>query len=219
MIDKTQGKRIVTVGSKVLEGILRVPEDALGLVIFAHGAGSSRLSPRNNFVAEELGKRGIATLLFDLLTVKEAADRSNVFDIPLLSERLIKAVEWARSQPELSSLPVGLFGSSTGAAAALSAAAHAPSDVKVVVSRGGRADMAGAALAKVEAPVLLVVGGLDFTVIDLNKAAADQMTCKRRLEIVPGATHLFEEPGTLEKVVKLVGDWFETYFKTQKSKL
>lgn len=210
-------KRIVKIGSKALEGILRQPKGSSGLVIFAHGAGSSRLSPRNNYVAKELGMLGIATLLFDLLTEEEVIDRNNVFDIRLLSQRLTEAVEWAQVEPGLSGLPIGLFGASTGAAAALVAAADAPSGIRAVVSRGGRADMAGEALKMVKAPVLLIVGSLDYTVIDLNRAAAEKLVCKHRLEIVPGATHLFEEPGTLEKVVELAGDWFQTHFQSQGS--
>lgn len=217
MIGHSLKKRIVKIGSKALEGILRRPKGSLGLVIFAHGAGSSRLSPRNNYVAEELGSRGIATLLFDLLTEEEVTDRTNVFDIRLLGQRLTEAVEWAQAESGLSDLPVGLFGASTGAAAALVAAAAAPSGIKAVVSRGGRADMAGEALRMVQAPVLLIVGSLDYTVIDLNRAAAEQLVCEHRLEIVPGATHLFEESGTLEKVVELAGDWFQTHFQTQGS--
>ncbi|MGC9368022.1 MAG: dienelactone hydrolase family protein [Paracoccaceae bacterium] len=212
MPDKSDGKRIVSVGNKRLEGILRVPPDPIGLVIFAHGAGSSHLSPRNNRVAEALGKRGIATLLFDLLTLEEAADRANVFDIPLLGVRMIEALDWAQDQPELAALPIGLFGSSTGAAAALVTAARVPDRVNSVVSRGGRADMAGEALPQVRAPVLLVVGGLDYTVLELNEDAAAKLTCENRVEIVPGATHLFEEPGTLDRVIELAADWFATHF-------
>lgn len=213
MSDTTEGKRVVAVGSKRLEGVLRLPSDAIGLAIFAHGAGSSHLSPRNNQVAEALGQRRIATLLFDLLTLEEAADRTNVFDIPLLSARMIEALDWAQDQPELADLPVGLFGASTGAAAALVAAARAPDRINSVVSRGGRPDMAGETLPQVRAPVLLVVGSLDFTVIELNQAAAEKLTCKHRIDIVPGATHLFEEPGTLDQVVVLAGDWFTTHFR------
>ena len=216
MPDTAEAKRIVAVGNKRLEGILRLPADPIGLVIFAHGAGSSHLSPRNNRVAEALGQRRIATLLFDLLTLGEAADRANVFDIPLLSARMIEALDWAQDQPGLSALPIGLFGSSTGAAAALVAAARAPEQINSVVSRGGRPDMAGDELAQVRAPVLLVVGGLDYTVIELNEAAAEKLTCEQRLEIVPGATHLFEEPGTLDQVVELAGDWFATHFAAAK---
>lgn len=204
---------VVSVGPKELEGILRIPEKPAGLVIFAHGAGSSRRSPRNNFVAEALGQRGIATLLFDLLTEEEAEDRRNVFDIPLLSGRMVDAIEWARSRPEVSALPVGLFGASTGAAAALVAAARTPSRLAAVVSRGGRPDLAAEALPEVRAPVLLIVGGYDDVVIDLNNAAAQKLTAPHRTEIVPGATHLFEEPGTLDQVVNLAADWFETHFK------
>lgn len=207
-------KSIVAVGPKGLEGILRVPRKSIGLVVFAHGAGSSRLSPRNNFVAEQLGKKNIATLLFDLLTEAEAADRANVFDIPLLSERMIQAVRWVRGEPDLSSLPIGLFGSSTGAAAALVAAARVPEDVDAVVSRGGRPDLAGDALPEVQAPTLLVVGGWDDAVIELNEVAGAALRCEHRLEIVPGATHLFEEPGTLDQVVSQAGNWFETQFLT-----
>ncbi|WP_232796373.1 dienelactone hydrolase family protein [Roseovarius salinarum] len=205
-------KEVVAVGPHGLEGFLRVPQAASGLVIFAHGAGSSHLSTRNNEVAEALGRRGIATLLFDLLTESEAADRTNVFDISLLSRRMIEAMEWVRSHPNLGALPVGLFGSSTGAAAALLAAAEAPQRVAAVVSRGGRADMAGAALPKVAAPVLLIVGGADHQVLELNRGAKARLTCPHRLEIVPGATHLFEEPGALEQVVELAGDWFARQF-------
>ncbi|WP_212524321.1 alpha/beta family hydrolase [Actibacterium sp. MT2.3-13A] len=213
MSDKAEEKRIVWIGNKRLEGILRRPAGPIGLAIFAHGAGSSHLSPRNNRVAEALGQRGIATLLFDLLTIEEAADRANVFDIPLLSVRLLEALDWAQDQPGLGALPVGLFGASTGAAAALVAAARAPERIDAVVSRGGRADMAGDELPRVRAPVLLIVGGLDHPVIEMNEAAAGEMTCAHRLEIVPGATHLFEEPGTLDRVVELAGDWFTEHFR------
>ncbi|SEQ48708.1 dienelactone hydrolase family protein [Thalassovita taeanensis] len=205
-------KRTVSVGSKGLEGFLRLPPEPLGLVIFAHGAGSSHLSVRNNFVAEELEKRAIATLLFDLLTEEETQDRSNVFDIKLLSTRMIDAISWAQANLDIPALPIGLFGASTGAAAALVAAARAPSHVVAVVSRGGRPDLADDALARVHAPVLLIVGGDDYQVIGLNEAAAERLTCTWKLEIVPGATHLFEEPGTLEQVVNLAGTWFEEHF-------
>jgi len=211
MVETSTEKRIVAVGPRKLEGILRDSEGAAGLVIFAHGAGSSRLSTRNNYVAERLGKRGITTLLFDLLTEEEALDRANVFDIPLLSGRMIEAVRWARDEPELSERTIGLFGASTGAAAALVAAARAPEDVAAVVSRGGRPDLAGTALADVKAPTLLVVGGADFGVIELNEQAASVLRCEWRLAIVPCATHLFEEPGTLDRVVDLAADWFEAH--------
>ncbi|WP_412506131.1 dienelactone hydrolase family protein [Roseovarius sp. SYSU LYC5161] len=203
-------KQTVFVGEKRLEGFLRLPDDPVGFVIFAHGAGSSHRSTRNNFVAEELARRGIGTLLFDLLTENEAASRANVFDIALLSRRMLDAIEWAKHNPATASLPVGLFGASTGAAAALVAAAQDPARVHAVVSRGGRPDLAGTALPEVRAPVLLIVGGADHQVIDLNDQAAQRLSCAFAVEIVPGATHLFEEPGTLEQVVELAGDWFET---------
>jgi len=201
----------VEVGSHHLEGILRIPEDAIGLVIFAHGSGSSRVSPRNTHVAHALNRRGLATLLFDLLTEQEAAYRANVFDIPLLGTRVAEAVRWARANAETADFRIGLFGSSTGAAAALVAAAQAPDDVSAVVSRGGRPDLAGDWLASVRAPTLLIVGGHDFGVIELNEQALESLTCEKRLEIIPGATHLFEEPGTLDQVVELAGRWFETH--------
>ncbi len=200
--------REVTVGPRRLGGFLRLPEDARGLVVFAHGSGSSRFSPRNNFVARELAKAGLATLLFDLLTPEEGEDRRKVFDIPLLAGRLLEAADWARGRPGLEALPLGLFGASTGAAAALVAAAERPASVAAVVSRGGRPDLAGAALARVEAPTLLIVGGLDHVVIELNELARRQMRGPVELRIVPGAGHLFEEPGTLEQVVELARDWF-----------
>jgi putative phosphoribosyl transferase len=201
----------VAVGPGRHDGILRLPPLPLGLVIFAHGAGSSRLSPRNTRVADQLAERGLASLLFDLLTEEEAASRVNVFDIPLLGSRVVEAIRWARAEPSLSELPIGLFGASTGAAAALVAAAS--EDVAAVVSRGGRPDLAGAALAKVTASTLLVVGGADHGVIDLNRDAASVLRCEHRLAIVPGATHLFEEPGALDRVVELAADWFEQHFR------
>jgi dienelactone hydrolase len=213
MVETSIEKRVVAVGPKRLEGLLRDPQGAAALVIFAHGAGSSRLSPRNNYVADRLGERGFATLLFDLLTEEEARDRAKVFDIPFLSERMIEAVGWARGEPELSARAFGLFGASTGAAAALVAAARAPEDVVAVVSRGGRPDLAGAALAEVRAPTLLLVGGADYAVIKLNEQAARALRCERRVAIVPGATHLFEEAGALDQVVDLAADWFEEHLR------
>jgi len=201
----------VTVGRHQLEGTLSIPEDAIGLVIFAHGSRSSRFSPRNTRVARDLNARGLATHLFDLLTDSEAADRANVFDIPLLGTRVAEAVQWARKAPEAADLSIGLFGSSTGAAAALVAAAQTPDDVAAVVSRGGRPDLAGDFLPSVRAPTLLIVGGADFGVIELNEQAFQLLDCEKRLEIVPGATHLFEEPGTLDQVVERAGAWFETH--------
>ena len=214
MVASTAEKRMVTLGSMSLEGIVRVPADAVGLVIFAHGAGSSRLSPRNNYVAERLAVRGIATLLFDLLTEAEAADRANVFDLPLLSGRVFEAIQWAMEDPVCSKFKLGLFGSSTGAAAALVAAAWQRDVIAAVVSRGGRPDLAGPELALVTAPTLLVVGGSDHGVIELNEAAAQELACYHRVAIVPGATHLFEEPGTLDQVVDLAADWFEAHFQS-----
>lgn len=208
---KPARESIVEVGTHHLEGILRIPEDAIGLVIFAHGSGSSRLSPRNTHVAHQLNNRGLATLLFDLLTEQEAVYRANVFDIPLLGTRVAEAVRWARGNEDTANLGVGLFGSSTGAAAALVAAAQSPEDVGAVVSRGGRPDLAAEHLPSVRAPTLLIVGGADYGVIDLNQQALELLTCEKRLEIIPGATHLFEEPGTLDQVVELTGRWFETH--------
>jgi len=198
----------VEIGARGLGGILAVPEDAAGLVIFAHGSGSSRFSPRNTFVAETLQRRGFATLLFDLLSEREALNRRNVFDIPLLGTRVAEAVDWAGDRPGTAGLPIGLFGASTGAAAALVAAAERPDAVRAVVSRGGRPDLAGQALFRVGAPTLMIVGGHDYEVIGLNRDARAMMRCETGLTIVPGATHLFEEEGALQKVVDLAGDWF-----------
>ncbi|BDV35051.1 dienelactone hydrolase family protein [Methylocystis iwaonis] len=206
-------KEEVIVGRQGLEGVLRKPREPRGLVIFAHGSGSSRLSPRNNFVAGELSKRGFASLLFDLLTEQEAQDRRNVFDIALLGERVVEALEWATREPALHGLPIGLFGASTGGAAALVAAAARPALVGAVVSRGGRPDLAERALPLVKAPTLLIVGGLDDLVIQLNQSALLMLQCAKRLDIVPGATHLFEEPGTLETVVSLAIDWFDRHLR------
>jgi len=198
----------VSEGRLTLPGDLGLPAAASGLVIFAHGSGSSRLSPRNRMVAANLRRAGFATLLFDLLTLKEAGERANVFDIALLAGRTTEAVRWARSNPETSTFRIGLFGSSTGAAAALVAAARLPGAVSAVVSRGGRPDLAAESLPQVKAPTLLVVGGADDVVIELNEAALQHLTCDRRLQIVPGATHLFEEPGALDTVVALASGWF-----------
>jgi putative phosphoribosyl transferase len=202
----------VQAGPLTLAGHLSVPSSASGIVLFAHGSGSSRNSPRNLAVAHALNKVGLATLLFDLLTQDEELDRGNVFDIELLGHRLLDATLWLQGQEDLSQLSVGYFGASTGAAAALWAAADSKSKVKAVVSRGGRADMAGPKLARVHAPTLLIVGGDDEVVIDLNKRAQVQMACENLLVIIPGATHLFEEPGALEKVSELACEWFVKYF-------
>lgn len=208
MPDAERHLQTVKISPNGLEGLLRLPPRPLGLVIFAHGAGSSRFSPRNNHVARVLGEAGLATLLFDLLTEEEAKDRSKVFDIPLLARRVVEAVLWAASQKTLRDLPIGLFGASTGAAAALVAAAQEPDLVAAVVSRGGRPDLAGDALRRVRAPVLLIVGGRDEAVIGLNMDAVVRLSCPHRTEIVPNATHLFEEPGTLDQVTRLATDWF-----------
>ena len=205
--------RLVSIGPKQLEGFLTVPEHATGLIIFAHGSGSSRLSPRNAFVAEALQLRGMATLLFDLLTDEEALDRRNVFDVPLLASRLEEAVAWARADAEVGALNTGLFGASTGSAAALVAAAEIPERVAVIVSRGGRPDLAGAALHKVSAPTLLIVGGDDTVVLDLNRDALGKLNCEKSLLVVPGATHLFEEPGALDQVARAASDWFALHLR------
>ena len=180
-------------------------------MVFAHGSGSSRFSPRNRAVAEALNAKGIATLLFDLLTPDEESDRANVFDIPLLAERLVDVVRWIDTQPKLARLPLGLFGASTGAAAALVAAAQLGARVGAVVSRGGRPDLADAALEHVTAPTLLIVGGLDDGVIELNEQAFARLNAPKAIEIVPGATHLFPEPGTLDVVIEHAARWFNTH--------
>jgi len=199
----------------VLSGNLTIPENTEVLVLFAHGSGSSRHSPRNQFVARTLNLAGLATLLFDLLTPEEEAldihTREHRFNISLLAERLVHATSWAGQQAQTRDLRIGYFGSSTGGAAALVAAAELPQDVGAVVSRGGRPDLAGNALPKVQAPTLLIVGGNDDVVIELNERALDQMRCKVKLEIIPGATHLFEEAGALEQVAKLASDWFSLH--------
>jgi len=197
-----------------LDGLLSLPDAARGIVLFAHGSGSSRFSPRNTHVARALQAAGLATLLFDLLTEAEAADRERVFDIPLLAERLAVATDWVATQEDTASLALGYFGASTGAAAALVAAAASERDIAAVVSRGGRPDLADAALARVKAPTLLIVGGADYAVLDLNRAALAQLTCEKRLSVVPGATHLFEEPGTLDTVIEFARDWFLGHLPT-----
>lgn len=194
-----------------LEGELVIPAGAAAVVLFAHGSGSSHTSPRNQQAARALRGRGLGTLLFDLLTPAEALDRRKVFDIELLAGRLRLATRWLDEQWGLSGHPLGYFGASTGAAAALVAAADAEREIGAIVSRGGRPDLAGAALPRVEAPTLLVVGGRDEVVLDLNRGALELLTCEKRLEVVAGATHLFEEPGTLERAIALAGDWFASH--------
>ncbi|MEV7127043.1 phosphoribosyltransferase family protein [Streptomyces sp. NPDC093260] len=196
------------IGPARLTGRLTVPADALGVVVFAHGSGSGRHSPRNRFVAAGLNRAGLGTLLFDLLTEEEAGDRAKVFDIGLLAARLAAVTDHLRALPEAGNPPVGYFGASTGAAAALRAAAAPNARIAAVVSRGGRPDLTGPALSSVTAPTLLVVGGADHTVLALNRQAQTQLTCENHLTTVPGATHLFEEPGALEAVTDLARDWF-----------
>jgi putative phosphoribosyl transferase len=196
-------------GRQRLSGILRVPPNAKAVVAFAHGSGSGRFSPRNQFVARELEKGGLATLLLDLLEEEEAEDRQNVFDIELLAERLQSAADWLTRESETASFRLGYFGASTGAGAALVAAARNPVAVGAVVSRGGRPDLAGDYLSSVQAPTLLIVGGNDDVVIELNEQALRLLRCPKKLVVVPGATHLFEEPGTLEEVARLAKEWFK----------
>jgi putative phosphoribosyl transferase len=207
----------ITIGNVQLTGDLAVPEGAKGLVIFSHGSGSSRLSSRNRYVAEHLQRSGFATLLFDLLTEEEDQYQENRFDITLLTARLVDVVNWVQHLDEVRDLHIGLFGASTGAASALGAAAALGSDIiSAVVSRGGRPDLAGPVLAEVRSPTLLIVGGLDEEVLDLNRQAQDQMQCLKDVEIVPDATHLFEEPGALEMAAQLATDWFRKYLEPGK---
>jgi dienelactone hydrolase len=202
-----------------LEGDLTIPDGAVGMVAFAHGSGSSRQSPRNRQVAEALNQNGLATLLFDLLEPgEEQRDRRTGelrFDIALLGRRVIAAVDWLTREPSTAELPIGCFGASTGAAAALVAAASRPDQVEAVVSRGGRPDLAGAALASVHAPTLLIVGGEDDAVLELNRDASERLSCETVLEVVPGAGHLFEEPGALERVELLARTWFLRWLGVQ----
>ncbi|HWV34016.1 MAG TPA: alpha/beta family hydrolase [Thermomicrobiales bacterium] len=197
-----------------LYGTLAVPREATGIVVFAHGSGSSRFSPRNQDVADALQQAGFATLLFDLLTESEEVvdrrTRKHRFDIPLLGQRMVIVMDWLDRQPDAMSLPVGVFGASTGAAAALIAAAERPA-IRAVVSRGGRPDLAGDALDRVKAPTLLIVGGLDTAVIEMNRSAQARLTGQSDLVIIPGATHLFEEPGTMEQVIDHAIAWFRRY--------
>jgi putative phosphoribosyl transferase len=217
-MDSPVGILEVKVGSLGLPGEFSCPPQPAGLVVFAHGSGSSRSSPRNRFVARVLNQHGMATLLFDLLSDEEAAERRNVFDIALLARRVIAALEWLRESAFLHDAQalhqggrmqrVGLFGASTGAAAALRAAAERPGRVSAVVSRGGRGDLAAPCLRHVQAPTLLLVGGADTEVLQLNRQVLSELRCEKRLEIVPGATHLFDEPGALDTVAHMAGDWF-----------
>jgi putative phosphoribosyl transferase len=208
---RANSMREVTIGPLRLPGDLHVPENANSVIVFAHGSGSSRFSPRNRLVARALNEQGMATLLFDLLSDTEEQDRRNVFDISLLADRLVSAVNWIDTESDLLRLPVGFFGASTGAAAALVATADLGGRIGAVVSRGGRPDLAGSALDRVTAPTLLIVGGLDTEVIALNEEAFAHLKSEKDLQIVPGATHLFSEPGALEQVIALAGDWFDRY--------
>jgi putative phosphoribosyl transferase len=211
-LDAETGPQAVTVEPEGLKGLLRLPRNPRGIVIFAHGSGSGRLSPRNNHVAEELEDAGFASLLVDLLHPTEENDRNNVFDIPLLASRLSAAADWVAQLPEAAQLPIGYFGASTGAGAALLAASGPDPRIRAIVSRGGRPDLAGSrALAHVSAPTLLIVGGHDLPVIEFNKVALTHLRVPKELVIVPGAHHLFEEPGCLDEVVNHAIRWFATY--------
>jgi dienelactone hydrolase len=220
--EKEKGAVRIQAGKIILEGNVSIPNGASGIVLFAHGSGSSRFSPRNRYVAEELNKRGIATLLFDLLTQEEEViDEQTAelrFDIGLLTRRLVDTTDWAKKDPQIGKLNLGYFGASTGAAAALVAAAERPSVVKAVVSRGGRPDLAGSYLAQVKCPTLLLVGGYDGPVIDMNNDALSQLKSEKKMIIVPGATHLFEERGKLEEVAVHAGDWFLKHLGGPKQK-
>jgi len=200
----------IPAGHAALEGELVLPQDARAVVLFAHGSGSSRFSPRNTYVASVLQDAGIGTLLFDLLTREEDRDYETRFDIALLTRRLLDATAWVTQNPTTQSFHIGYFGASTGAAAALQAAAEMGKKISAVVSRGGRPDLAGVpALNQVGSPTLLIVGGEDYGVIELNQAAYEQLSCEKELTIIPGATHLFEEPGTLEQAAKAAASWFK----------
>jgi putative phosphoribosyl transferase len=201
----------IPVNGITLEGALLIPADCSGIVLFAHGSGSSRHSPRNNFVGQVLQGAGLGTLLLDLLTREEDASYANRFDIDLLTWRLERATQWVMEQPRSKSLDIGYFGASTGAAAALQAAATFGNSIGAVVSRGGRPDLAMAALPNVESPTLLIVGGLDYEVLELNRRVYQKLKTEKHLEIVPGATHLFEEPGTLQEVARLAAQWFNRH--------
>jgi dienelactone hydrolase len=218
--EQNAGRRVeIDVAGVPLEGNLDVPSDAAGLVLFAHGSGSSRQSPRNRAVARFLRRRGLATLLFDLLTAREdevdRLTRKLRFDIGLLADRLAGATDWALGQPELEGLSLGYFGASTGAAAELRAATRRPDAVRAVVSRGGRPDLAADALAQVAAPTLLIVGGNDHAVLDLNRSAFERLNAEKDLKVVRGATHLFEEPGALDEVARLACDWFRRHLTNE----
>jgi len=215
MVSKTIQETRITFGDVQLEAVLTVPEHAKGLVLFAHGSGSSHLSPRNQLIAGMLQDVGLGTLLFDLLTLEEEKrdmmTRELRFNIPFLATRLLGAMTWITQQDTIKHLPLGYFGASTGAASAIVAAAEQPQRVKAIVCRGGRPDLAGQSLVRLRTPTLLIVGGADYGVIELNEKAFSLMSCTKKLEIVPDATHLFEEPGALEQVGRMTGLWFQAY--------
>jgi len=212
MLTKENKKTVeIQIEDVTLQGNLAIPENATAIVIFSHGSGSSRLSPRNNYVAEVLQQEGLATLLSDLLTEKEDRIYENRFNIDLLTERLIAITKWVKENPETKGLNLGYFGASTGAASALVAAAYFGNEIKAVVSRGGRPDLGMQDIQKVKAPTLLIVGGYDDLVIQLNQKAFEKLQCERKLEIVPEASHLFEEPGKLNVVARLSADWFSKW--------
>jgi len=215
--EETIKTREVTIpaGKHTVRGTLALPSGASAVIVFAHGSGSGRYSPRNQYVAEVLQEAGLGTLLLDLLEEQEAEDRRNVFDIPLLASRLQAAADWLARQGDTEGLALGYFGASTGAGAALLAATRAPESVRAVVSRGGRPDLAGDVLPDVTAPTRLIVGGDDEVVLELNREAFNLLTCTRQLDIVPGATHLFVEPGALEEVARLAREWFVHYLTTR----
>ncbi|WP_404712621.1 dienelactone hydrolase family protein [Sphingomonas sp. MMS24-J13] len=214
MVNSSNRRPVTAVSPNGLAALLAVPVQPSGIVVFAHGSGSGRLSPRNNEVADRLHEAGIATLLLDLLMADEEEERANVFDIPLLASRLAGAVDWLTGLPAVKHLPIGYFGASTGAGAALLAASGPDRRIRAIVSRGGRPDLAGArALARVEAPTLLIVGGRDTPVIALNRAAMRHLHCPTKLIIVPGAHHLFEEPGALDAVIGHATRWFSSHFE------
>ncbi|WP_265109948.1 dienelactone hydrolase family protein [Halosolutus halophilus] len=213
MAPRSETLASIPVDDVTLEGMLEIPADARGVVVFAHGSGSSRKSPRNNFVAEVIRDRGLGTLLFDLLTEEEDRIRDNRFDIPLLTDRLVAATEWLWDREDARNTPVGYFGSSTGAASALRAAARLRDDVDAVVSRGGRVDMASDVLDEVRAPTLFIVGGADTQVLELNREAEAKLSCEKDLHVVEGAGHLFEGEGELEEVADVAADWFARTLK------
>jgi putative phosphoribosyl transferase len=213
--DRMEREVTIPVGERTVRGTLNLPAGASAVVVFAHGSGSGRFSPRNQYVAQVLQKAGLATLLLDLLEEDEADDRSKVFDIALLAGRLQAAADWLASQPETEKLRLGYFGASTGAGAALWAAAASPQSAGAIVSRGGRPDLARDVLPRVESPTLLIVGGDDEVVLELNREAFELLECSRQLDVVPGATHLFPEPGALEEVARLAQEWFLHYLRHQ----